>query len=144
LLAGGGDYTMSVYPSPAGGAPFAPATGDHFDPVHVEHGDDVVTGIKLAIKLERLAIRGTVLDDTGAPVSDVHVEAFGKVGFQNWPPSVRADVSGAFEIGNLSRGTYTLHAHAGDGSEAEVPGIAAGASGVEIRLVRPGTIEGQL
>ena len=38
----------------------------------------IVTGIKLAIKYERLAIRGTVADDTGQPVADVHVEAIGR------------------------------------------------------------------
>jgi protocatechuate 3,4-dioxygenase beta subunit len=142
FLAGGGDYTMSVFPSPAGGRPFAPAAGDHFDPVHVANGEDVVTGVRLAIKHEILSIRGRVIDDTGAPVSDVHVEALG--GFAPMIASVRADASGAFEIGNLARGIYSVHAHAGDGSEAEVPNIAAGTSGVEIRLIRPGSIEGQL
>jgi hypothetical protein len=34
-----------------------------------------VAGIQLAIKNERLAIRGTVVDDTRVPLADVHLEA---------------------------------------------------------------------
>jgi hypothetical protein len=59
-------------------------------------------------------------------------------------PSVRADASGAFEVKNLARGVYNLHAHAADGSEAEIFGVASGAKGVEVKLIRPGAIEGTL
>jgi len=59
-------------------------------------------------------------------------------------PSIRADANGAFTIANLAKGSYTIHAHAGDGSEAELTGVAAGTTNVEIKLVRPGAIEGEL
>jgi len=57
---------------------------------------------------------------------------------------VRADVGGTFTIGDLAPGVYALHAHAGDGSEVEVADVAAGTKGVELRLVRAGSIEGEL
>ena len=107
--------------------------------------DGVVTGVTLAIKNERLAIRGTVVDDTGATVPDVHVEAIGHdvmvtMGFA----SAMTDANGDFEVTNLVRGPYSLHAHAANGSEAEVLNIAAGTDHVTIKLPRPGAIEGTL
>jgi RNA polymerase sigma-70 factor (ECF subfamily) len=141
-MVGGGDYEAAVFASPARGAPFSPASGDRFPPVHIADGNAVATGIRLAIKYERLSIRGHIVDDTGAPVPDAHVEAFARV--VTLPPSVRADSAGNFEIGNLTRGLYTVHAHGADASEADVTGIAAGSTNVEIRLVRPGSIDGQL
>jgi hypothetical protein len=144
-MVGGGDYEVAVYASAARGAPFAPANGDRLPAVHIEDGNADTTGIRLAIKYERLSIRGRVVDDTGAPIADAHVETFAQqVTMPILPPSVRADGAGNFEIGNLTRGLYTVHAHAADSSEAEVTGIAAGSTNVEIRVVRPGTIEGQL
>jgi hypothetical protein len=95
-----------------------------------------------------MSIAGRVLDDTGQPVADAHIEAIGTQqgggGAAGMLPSVRADGSGAFVLPHLARGIYVLHAHAADGSEAELSGIAAGAKDVAIRLVRPGTIEGTL
>jgi RNA polymerase sigma-70 factor (ECF subfamily) len=143
-MLGGADYNVSVYPTPAGGVPFAAATGDRLPPVHVDNGDTEITGIRLAIKHDVVSIRGHVTDDTGGAVADVHVEAIGQIGLSNFLPSVRADANGGFEIGGLARGVYSLHAHAGDGSEVEVSGITAGATNVELRLVHPGAIDGQL
>jgi hypothetical protein len=51
---------------------------------------------------------------------------------------------GTFRIRNLARGTYTLHAHAFDGSEGDALNIAAGAEGVTIKLMRAGAVEGTL
>jgi uncharacterized GH25 family protein len=143
-LTGGGEYNVGVFPSPAGGEPFAPAVGERHTPIAVKNGDDVVTGVRIAVKLERLTIRGRVVDDAGAPVADARVAAIGRVRTTDMQPLAKTDGSGAFEVRSLAPGTYTLHAHAGDGGDAELKGIAAGATDVEIRLVRTGSIEGQL
>jgi RNA polymerase sigma-70 factor (ECF subfamily) len=139
----GGKYIVAVYPSPMAGRAFRPATGDQLDPIDVPR-DAAVTGIKLAIKYEQLAIRGKVSDDTGAQVPDVHVEAIGRGRGGIDLPSVMSDATGHFEIKNLASGTYSLHAHAADGSETEVLNIAAGANDVSIKLARPGAIDGKL
>jgi PDZ domain-containing protein/carboxypeptidase family protein len=137
----GGEYTVAVYASPAGGTPFPPVVGERHPTITLKDGNDEITGVRIAIKHDTLSIKGHVLDDTGAPVADVHVEAFGKQGF-TLPPSVRADGNGGFEIPNLTRGTYVVHAHAADSSEVEVSGVAAGTANLELRLVKPGSIEG--
>lgn len=137
----GGEYRATVAPSPGGRQGFAPV--DHFDAIQVPPAG-VVTGIRLAIVDERLALRGTVIDDTGAPVPDVHVEAIGtglsSMGF----PSTMSDAHGGFVIDNLARGTYDLHAHAADGSETEVHGAVAGGDATTIQLARAGAIDGTL
>jgi hypothetical protein len=139
----GGDYQPSVYPSPMAGQPFAPATGDKLDLIKVPR-DGVVTGIKLAIKYEMLAIRGTVVDDAGAPVADVHIEAIGRGRGGMDLPSIMSAANGSFAITRLARGTYNLHAHGSDGSEGDAANIEAGTDNVVIKLVRPGAIEGTL
>jgi hypothetical protein len=85
------------------------------------------------------------VDDTGSAVPDVHVEAIGH-GYNVMTDlaSVMTDANGKFEIGNLARGTYNLHAHAGDGSETEVLGIPTAGDPVTIKLARPGAIQGTL
>ena len=140
----GGDYMATVTPAPGTRKPLAPANGDHFDPITVPK-DGATEGVRLAVKNQRLAIHGTVLDDTGSPVADVHVEAIsnGRSGFGNFPSSL-TDADGKFELADLSPGTYNLYAHAADGSETEITGIAAGAQGVTVTLARPGEIDGTL
>ncbi|HUS32446.1 MAG TPA: carboxypeptidase regulatory-like domain-containing protein [Kofleriaceae bacterium] len=139
----GGDYIANVYPSPMAGQAFAPATGDRFPAIKVP-ADGSVAGVTLAIKFEQLSIKGSVTDDAGSPVADVHIEAIGR-GFGGMDlPSIMSRADGTFEIKKLARGTYALHAHASDGSEADAQNIASGSEGVAIRLIRPGAIEGTL
>jgi hypothetical protein len=59
-------------------------------------------------------------------------------------PSTLTDASGHFEIDNLARGTYTLVAHAADGSEAQLPGVVGGSAPVTLTVARAGAIEGTL
>jgi hypothetical protein len=138
----GGEYRASVYPSPMAGQPFESAAGDQFL-VKVPK-DGTVTGVKLAIKYETFTISGTVLDDTGGPVADVHIEAIGRGKPGMDLPSIMSAGDGTFRLRNLARGTYNLHAHAWDGGEGDMVNIAAGAENVTIKLVRPGAIEGTL
>jgi hypothetical protein len=144
-LSGHRDYRPAVFPTAARAAAYRPASGDAFDPITVKDGSDSVTGIVLAIKLEQLAITGTVVDETGAVVPDANVEAAGPPAMGGWGlPSGRSDADGAFTVANLAPGSYTLEAHTADGGEGTVTGIAAGATGVSIAIVRPGAIAGQL
>jgi RNA polymerase sigma factor (sigma-70 family) len=136
----GGDYRATVTPVPGGRVGFAPV--DHFDVIHVP-SNGPVTGIQLAIKDERLAIRGIVVDDTGAAMPDVNVEAIAPGDSTMDYPATLSDASGHFEIGNLARGTYSIGAHAADGSDGVVPNIAAGST-VTIKLARAGAIDGTL
>jgi RNA polymerase sigma factor (sigma-70 family) len=140
----GGEYTAKVAPSPSSGQQFVPATGDKL-PTFTVPKDGVITGVRLAIKNERLSIRGAVVDDTGAPVPDVHVEAIGH-GFPVMMSlaSVMTDANGKFEISNLARGTYNVHAHAADGSETEVLDIPTAGDPITVTLARPGSIDGKL
>jgi len=139
----GGEYIVAVYPSPMSTRAFEPASGQRLDNIKVPK-DGVVTNVTLAIKHQRLAISGTVTDDTGAVVTDVHVAAAGRGrrGFDL--PSIMSDASGKFEIADLAPGLYSLLAHAADGSETVVPNVAAGSKGVAVKLVRPGSIEGKV
>jgi RNA polymerase sigma-70 factor (ECF subfamily) len=142
----GGRYRPTVAPSPGARQPFAAADGERLPTIDVPK-DGVASGVKLAIKYERMAIAGNVVDDTGAIVADVHVEAIStgrmQAGSMDFP-SATSDASGRFTIGNLARGVYNLHAHAADGSETEVLNIVTGTDAVTIKLARPGAIEGTL
>jgi hypothetical protein len=137
----GGEYRVQVYPSPMSRRAFASANGEPFSIMQVPP-DGSTTGVRLAIKDERLAIRGVVTDDTGSPVSDAHVKIIGRSrGFVDLPSGM-TDATGEFEIKNLAIGDYGLSAHGSDGSEGNVFGIGAGTDGVSITLVRPGSVEG--
>jgi RNA polymerase sigma factor (sigma-70 family) len=139
----GGEYRVTVTPIPGARQSFAPAVGAHFDTIKVPK-DGAVTGVVLAIKDERLAIHGIVVDDAGAPISDVHVAAIAPGESTMDPPSTLTDAAGRFEIENLARGTYRLDAHAADGSDGTQPGVAAGTTSASIKLTRAGAIDGTL
>lgn len=145
-MLGGGSYRVAVTPSPGARVPFKLAPGSPTE-IAVADGDTILNNITLSIVHERVSIAGRVIDEGGNPVADVHVEAIGSRGGA-FPgamlPSIRADAQGNFEIGNLAKGVYLLHARAGDGSEAEVHDIATGTRDVVVKLVRPGAIEGTL
>lgn len=142
-LLAGGTYRATVTPTPGSRRGFASATGDHFALIDVPT-DGAVTGIRLAIKNERLGISGTVVDDTGEPVPDAQVVAETRGIATMDFPSTLSDANGHFEIENLARGTYDLNAHAADGSEGRAPGIAAGSASATVRIERSGAIEGTL
>jgi protocatechuate 3,4-dioxygenase beta subunit len=160
-LLGGARYHARVYPGPGGGEPFAAgigatgaSTGDGelslLSPavprnvVDVPPGNGTTSGVKIVISRKERAIRGKVVDDNGAGVADAHVEALGTVRTSAMGPSTRTDGSGEFELRRLAPGNYTLYARSGDGSEAALEGVAAGTTGTELKLVRAGTITGEL
>jgi hypothetical protein len=137
------DYQPQVFPTVAHQRSFRNASGTKLPLIHVEDGDTVVRDVKLAIKHTMLAIRGRVVDDTGATISDARVSVPGL----EWGDAARtrADDNGGFILDDLVAGSrYDLRARTSDGSTGEVLNVVAGTTGLEIKLVRPGAISGTL
>ena len=128
-----------------------PASGGEFPPITLADGASEVTGVVLAVRLDRLSIAGRVVDESGAPVPDARVAAemmspgvptrFGRWFHQ---ASTVTDVDGRFSIGELSAGAYALQARSSAGAESVLDGVAAGRDNVAIVLSSPGSIEGTL
>jgi RNA polymerase sigma factor (sigma-70 family) len=142
-LAGAADYEIDVYPGP-GTRSFAPATGEHLPLVHLD-GGDATAHVTLAIASDRLAIRGTVVDDTGAPIADAFVQAnVGEITYGAPTPSTRTDDTGGFALDNLGSGAYRVHVKVADGGEATSLGVAAGTPDLVLHVARAGAISGDL
>jgi Carboxypeptidase regulatory-like domain len=137
----GGEYGFQVFPSPVVARAFPTASGERFPTVQVPSAG-AVNGITLAIADEHLAIHGRVVDDASAPAPDVYVATAYRRLFTL--PSVMSDANGRFVIENLAPGDYLVHAHAADGSEGIATEVQAGSTEVEIKLVRPGSVDGTL
>lgn len=150
-MAGGGTYRAKVFASAESQTPFPPAPGQSYPAREVKDGKTKIQGVTIAIDRQQLTVSGRVVDSTGAAVVDATVRAVATpVGseprFNPWQklPSTVTDPEGAFTLRGLVPGTYALEARATDGSESTVAGIAAGATGVTLTLVRAGSIEGTL
>lgn len=102
------------------------------EPVVVTPGDRAVR-----IVVERgESISGVVLDAQGGPINGLQVEALDGEGTQVSQTWVWQE-NGAFTVGGLPRGTYTLRAVRWTGGKQEVlvtlEGVASGSVGVELR-----------
>lgn len=149
-MTGGADYKASVRATLNVGKPLPWAQAAP-PAVHVADGDTRVDGVQLAVRYDRLAITGHVVDQQGNPLVDVRVRAEPATGngepqFSTWLqlPSALTDGDGAFSLTGLAAGTYGLEARAPDGSDGVVTGIAAGATGVKVTVLRAGAIDGTL
>lgn len=106
-----------------------------------------------------VALRGRVLDADGAPIEGALVLAEEDTPVQvlpltmteappSWTAATRSDAEGAFELPHLRPGQKTLRAtRAGFGagwSEPIDPALVDPSVGVEVRLTRPGAIEGRV
>jgi protocatechuate 3,4-dioxygenase beta subunit len=98
-----------------------------------------------------LAIRGSVRDEQGRVLQDVHVSAFGEDGDTQTATSTRVQADGSFEIRGLAPGTYWLEASRyrvrdDDPDEpwldAYLEHVEAGGEPVTLVLERGATIEG--
>jgi hypothetical protein len=134
-LSGGGAYRTSVRASPDGG-PVLAADPTH---VHVADGRTRVAGVRLVVRLERLAIAGTVVRD-GHPVPDVTVDAMQDERSGGATRAItRAD--GRFELLGLAAGDHHLVVHAPDGAATRIV-AAAGARDLRVELPGTGAIRG--
>jgi RNA polymerase sigma factor (sigma-70 family) len=150
-MMGGGQYLTTIRPRWNATERLRPASGGDFPPITLADGTSEVTGVVLAVRLDRLSIAGRVVDEGGAPVPDARVAAemmspgvaprFGRWLHQ---ASAVTDVDGRFAIGDLSAGAYALQARSSAGAESVIDGIAAGRDDVAIVLPSPGSIEGTL
>ena len=146
-MLGGTDYVANVLPTPEGGHPFI----SEVRTIHVRDGNDVVTGVEIPIQLERLSLRGRVIDDTGAPIADCHVLAGGGMPPPTSPDGIaftnrwtRTAMDGSFEITNLARGPYTIAVACTDGGLGEQFNVLPGGAPIDVAVARAGTITGRL
>lgn len=151
MMTGGGSYSVTVSPSQQRSTHLRPARGDAFPPIELPGPDSHVTGVVLAVQLDHLAISGTVVDTSGAPIADARVTAtLTKAGekphFLRWVQHAAAttDVDGHFTITDLPAGTYAVNASANARAETTVTGIRAGTGDVQLILPMPASIDGTL
>ncbi len=150
-LTGGGRYHAGVFPSAGLDTPYPTADGTPYPTVEVKDGTSVVDNIELAIDRPDLAIGGRVVDDAGIAVADAIVKALPvqegeQPAFHSWQslPLTATDADGAYELTGLAPGRYALQARAADGGEGIAPNVAAGSTGITIRVQRAGAIAGKL
>lgn len=141
-LSGGGDYVYQVSASESSPISYRAAGGGRFLPVTVSGGDSHVTGLRIAVKIERLSIAGHVTNATGTPVADVEVRAVPVPGYGTGV-ATRTDPTGAFEVKGLVAGTYELRATGVDG-EAYEKHVEAGRRGLTVKLAGTGSIIGTI
>ena len=137
-----GTYAPSVYPGDDASRPFAfvgPAGS-------VELTEDgAISNVRLAIDPRTTAIAGTVVDETGAPVADAHVRAWGDgLAHYPWSPALATvtDAAGRFELSGLAPGGYAVIAELLDGSRATTATIDGGTTDAKIALARPTCVTG--
>ncbi|MDB4958785.1 MAG: hypothetical protein JWO36_6354 [Myxococcales bacterium] len=150
-MSGGGQYRPSVRRNPRSITLLKPASGTEFPLVTLSGRDSEVTGIVLAVQLDRLSISGKVVDGDGAPVADTRVLAelleHGEQprffsGVQDL--ATTTDVDGRFVMSDLLDGGYAIQARSPAGTEATVTDVRAGRGDVTIVLPTPGAIDGTL
>lgn len=137
-----GNYGMQV--SAPGEKPADHLETSFLKRVYVEPGQDL-TGVNLVLgqpEIDGPTISGTVRDASGQPVSKVHVTAFLPTGFLEQP--AQTDNKGAYQIGGLQGGPFTIRAEHVGFSPASAEGIEIGASNVDLTLLPSGSIEGQV
>jgi hypothetical protein len=119
-----------------------------------------VSTVKLVVEAQSGAIRGTVVDGDGKPVSDAFVSAAreadgpgpgGPGGSSSmsiletrWSLDARPNLTaadGSFTVSRLAAGKYTLRAYRKGGGEAIAEHAAVGST-VKLQITSPGLIEG--
>jgi RNA polymerase sigma factor (sigma-70 family) len=148
-LMGGGMYRAYVGASMLSNVPLK-LVGDS-PLIEVKDGTSEVSGVRLVVQRDHLAITGTTVDTDGQPLSDVRVVAYSAddpagllmVDLYANPSTISA-ADGTYVIENLDGGSYLVRARAGEGSEGLVRGVRAGQKNVVVTLQRAGAIDGTL
>jgi Carboxypeptidase regulatory-like domain/PDZ domain len=149
-MTGGGLYRVQVFAGTESSAPLPPVGPAH-PTVTLADGKARVDGIKLSVRNERHAIRGRVIDGTGAPIADAQVVAIpARAGAEPVfstkfdAPATKSDGEGSFAIGDLPSGYYALRAYGPGGAEGSARDVAAPASGVFVTVSKPGSVRVRL
>ncbi len=140
-LSGGGDYLFEVTEHEH--VPLRALDGKRFPPIAVHDGNTHITGVRIRVRVEHLAISGRVIDSGGGPIADARVDVAPDGGPVWRSATTITDVDGKFTIRELPAGTYLLHAVAGHGEQYE-KNVSAGRGGIVIRIPDPGAIAGTL
>lgn len=69
-MTGGGQYLTAIHPRCNTTESLRAPSGAEFPPITLADGTSEVTGVVLAVRLDRLSIAGRVVDGSGAPVRD--------------------------------------------------------------------------
>lgn len=112
------------------------------------------TRARLVVEGQKESIHGRVLDDAGNPVRDAFVEAEREEGKRGrahaslrWGWLVRAPVvtdnDGAFVLGGLATGAYSVRAHRKGGGEVLVDGVQTGTT-TTLTIARTGALAGKV
>jgi uncharacterized protein (DUF2141 family) len=142
-LSGGGDYIFEIKQREQSQIVYPPVSGRRHLPISVKDGQTHVSGVRIKILYERLAISGRLTTAAGKPIADAQVTATQRE--ERWYrlPLATTDQNGAFTIRDLPAGNYTVKATTPRG-EARAENIAAGSTNVALRLKDPGGIDGTL
>ncbi|PRQ03191.1 carboxypeptidase regulatory-like domain-containing protein [Enhygromyxa salina] len=114
--------------------------------------------VELVVETRNGTISGRVVDGDGGPVTDAFIDATrisdsAAAGASSARGSLRwgwgrkpmlSDHDGAFELRDLSEGSYMLRAYRKGGGEAIVEDVEVGASGVVLTIVETGQIAGKV
>ncbi len=115
-----------------------------------------IATVRLVVETQTGTIKGTVVDASGAPVSDAFLSTAresdaagaqdsGARGTRDWwgddQKPVLTGVDGAFVVGKLSPGKYTLRAYRKGGGEALAEHVAVGTT-ARLQIKPTGSIEG--
>jgi Carboxypeptidase regulatory-like domain len=136
-LAGGGDYAARVLLHQR--SVELPPVGDAHPLVTVRDGGTRVSGVRIKVHRELLAITGRVVDARDRPVVGARLELDPEI----YIPPTMTDETGAFALHDLPSTTYTLSASYG-GREARVEGVRAGSKNITIKFADSGSIAGTL
>jgi len=139
-LSGGGDYLYEVRQRDGSAIVFPPVVGKRFPPIAVKDGATHITGVRIKVKVEKLAIAGKVTDMAGKPVADAVVQAIPREGRWFKLPTATSDQSGAFALKDLPAGNYSVRARTARG-EASMENVAAGRMDLALQLLDPGVID---
>jgi len=142
-LAGGGNYVYEVRPNDGTLALYPLADRKRAVSIAVRDGSTHVTGVKIRVRVDRLAISGHVTNAAGDPLADVRVIAappneIAILAAQGASSAV-TDASGAFTLRNLQSGSFNVIARSPRGSQSML--VAAGRSDVQLVIPEPATIE---
>jgi hypothetical protein len=140
-LSGGGEYVLEVRPRDGSPIAFPPLGRKRHPSIVVKDGATHVTGVRVQIKYERLALGGRIVDHRGKPIPDARIVATTPEADMTQPPSAMSDENGRFSIRELTTGQYSLYATSVRG-DVRLDDVAAGRTDVVLRILERGGIDG--